>query len=309
MIRQIAHCEVCPRRCGALRMEETGAGVCGMGTFPKIARAALHMWEEPCISGTKGSGAVFFSGCGLRCVYCQNTQISFDRQGKTVSPGRLADIFRELVTQGAHNINLVTATHFIDAVLEALREYRPPVPVVFNSSGYETIETLRRLEGWVDVYLPDLKYIRPEVSMRYSGAPDYFQFASDAVLEMVRQTGPPVLNSDGMMERGTLIRHLILPGNTRNSIEVLNWIKENLPDTPVSLMAQYIPCGRASGYAEINRPITKREYQKVLEHLFFLGLDGYVQERTAAKKEYIPSFLLEGVEVSHKKKREEEEQK
>lgn len=295
MIQQLEYCEECPRRCGALRTETTGNGVCGMGLFPKIARAALHYWEEPCISGKNGSGAVFFSGCGLRCVFCQNAEISFERKGKTVPPGRLADIFRELVAQGAHNINLVTASHFTDAVLEALREYRPPVPVIFNSSGYETLETLRRLEGWIDVYLPDLKYMRPEVSARYSGAPDYFQFASAAIREMVRQTGAPVYDSDGILQQGTLVRHLILPGNTRNSIEVLNWLKEFLPDTPVSLMAQYIPCGRAADYPEIDRRITKREYRKVLDHLFYLGLDGYVQERTAARKEYIPSFLQEGV--------------
>ena len=276
-----------------------------MGLSPKIARAALHRWEEPCISGKNGSGAIFFSGCGLQCVFCQNEEISFKKQGKTVTPERLAEIFRELVTQGAHNINLVTASHFVEAVLEALRRYRPPVPVVYNSSGYETLETLRRLEGWVDIYLPDLKYVRPEVSARYSGASDYFQYASAAVKEMARQTGPSVFDENGMLQKGTLVRHLILPGNTRNSIEVLDWLKENLPNTQVSLMAQYVPCGRAAEYPEINRPITRREYQKVLDHLFFLGLDGYVQERAAARKAYIPAFSLEGVEAPAKDTKEE----
>ena len=296
MLEYLKGCVACPRRCGAQRSRELGAGFCGGGLFPKVARAALHAWEEPCISGTRGSGAVFFSGCGLGCVFCQNQEISRGQKGAVITPKRLAAIFQELVEQGAHNINLVTAGHFVEAVLEALRHYRPPVPVVYNSSGYEALETLRRLEGWVDVYLPDLKFVRQEVSSRYAGAPDYFAYASAAIREMARQTGPAVFDKEGLLVRGTIVRHLILPGNTRNSIEVLNWLKENLPGVPVSLMAQYIPCGDAARYPEINRTITRREYQKVLDHLFSLGLDGYVQDRSAARRAYVPSFSLEGVE-------------
>ena len=205
-------CTLCPRNCGVERTAESGAGVCRMGTQPKIARAALHMWEEPCISGTRGSGAVFFSGCGLRCVFCQNEAISQQGEGKIVTPERLAEIFRELEAQGAHNINLVTAAHFVPAVLEALNLYRPNIPIVYNSSGYESIETLRMLSGVVDIYLPDYKYIDPNMAAMLSGARDYPEGAFAAIAEMIRQTGAPVYDENGMMQRGTLIRHLVLPG-------------------------------------------------------------------------------------------------
>ena len=290
-------CMLCPRRCGARRSPSEGSGRCGMGTDPVVARAALHFWEEPCISGTGGSGAVFFTGCPLGCVYCQNYCISAEKKtGRRVSARELSEIFRCLEEQGAHNINLVTPTHFVPAILEALSIRRPSVPVVYNCGGYETAETLRMLEGHIDVYLPDFKYIEPELAAQLSGAPDYPETAKAAVLEMARQTGPARYDDTGLLMQGTVVRHLILPGHTRNSLSVLQWLSENLPDgVPVSLMAQYVPCGRAEDFPPLGRRITKREYEKVQNRLFELGLDGYIQERESASRSYIPPFDLSGV--------------
>lgn len=289
-------CDLCPRRCHAERGEQSGEGFCGQGTLPKLARAGLHHWEEPCISGTRGSGTVFFSGCTLGCAYCQNDSISHSGQGAVVSEERLAEVFRELATQGAHNINLVSATPYIPVIERVLWAEKPPVPVVWNSSGYETAEALRRLEGLVDVYLPDLKYMSPALSARYSAAPDYFETASASVLEMCRQTGAPKLDGNGMLQSGTIVRHLILPSHAEESKQVLRWCKDNLPEgTLVSVMAQYLPCGRAADFPELNRRIAKSEYAAVLDELFALGLDGFVQERSSAKKQYIPPFDLSGV--------------
>ncbi len=288
-------CTLCPRNCGVERTAESGAGVCRMGTQPKIARAALHMWEEPCISGTRGSGAVFFSGCGLRCVFCQNEAISQQGEGKIVTPARLAEIFRELEAQGAHNINLVTAAHFVPAVLEALSLYRPNIPIVYNSSGYESIETLRMLSGVVDIYLPDYKYIDPNMAAMLSGARDYPEVAFAAIAEMIRQTGAPVYDENGMMQRGTLIRHLVLPGLTGDSMKILTRIRDEFPGIPVSLMGQYTPCGRALSIPGMDRKIKKKEYARVLAHMEAIGLDGYRQELGSADGAFIPSFDETGV--------------
>lgn len=290
-------CRLCPRDCGARRLERSGEGFCGMGADPVVARAALHRWEEPCISGTRGSGTVFFAGCSLKCVFCQNYEISTLKSvGKTVGVRELAGIFSRLAEQGAHNINLVNPTHFAAPIAEALRLQKPPVPVVYNSGGYESLETLRMLEGLVDIYLPDFKYAENSLARELSAAPDYTERAQEAVLEMARQTGPAVLDGDGVMQKGTIVRHLILPGHTKNSIAALDWLAQNLPQgVLVSLMAQYVPCGRAAEYPEINRRITAREYRKVEEHLFSLGLDGFVQELSSAKQAFIPPFDLEGV--------------
>lgn len=294
---RIEHCVLCPRRCGALRQSTQGDGFCRMGADAVVARAALHFWEEPCISGTRGSGAVFFTGCSLQCVFCQNYEISSERKtGKVLTPKELSNVFRRLVSQGAHNINLVSGTHFVPAIAEALSLWKPPVPVVYNCGGYETIETLRMLEGIVDIYLPDLKYADDALAFHLSGARNYVSVAHEAILEMVRQTGPAVYDKDGIMQKGTLVRHLILPGHTNDSIAVLNWIASQLPGVPVSLMAQYVPCGKAESMPDLNRRITKREYEKVQNHLFSLNLDGYVQERKSAHKEFIPSFQLEGLD-------------
>ena len=288
-------CTLCPRNCGVERTAESGAGVCRMGTQPKIARAALHMWEEPCISGTRGSGAVFFSGCGLRCVFCQNEAISQQGEGKIVTPARLAEIFRELEAQGAHNINLVTAAHFVPAVLEALSLYRPNIPIVYNSSGYESVETLRMLSGVVDIYLPDYKYIDPNMAAMLSGARDYPEVAFAAIAEMIRQTGAPVYDENGMMQRGTLIRHLVLPGLTGDSMKILTRIRDEFPGIPVSLMGQYTPCGRALSMPGMDRKIKKKEYARVLAHMEAIGLDGYRQELGSADGAFIPSFDETGV--------------
>ena len=293
----IETCTQCPRNCRIRREENQGNGFCRMGALPVVARAALHQWEEPAISGTRGSGTVFFTGCSLQCVFCQNYSISTRREvGKVVTPRELHDIFLRLIEQGAHNINLVNPTHFALPIAEALAMEKLPVPVVYNCGGYESLETLQKLEGLVDIYLPDLKYATDELGQKYSGAPDYFTRASAAILEMVRQTGPARYTDDGMMKSGTLVRHLILPGNTRNSIAVLHWLHDHLPENPVSLMSQYVPCGRAEEFPEINRTITRREYEKVRDVLFELELDGYMQGRSAAKKDFIPPFSLEGLD-------------
>lgn len=288
-------CALCPRQCGADRTQ--GGGHCRSSPQMHIARAALHHWEEPPISGERGSGAVFFTGCPLGCVFCQNGEISrMEEPGRAVGPEELSGIFFGLVAQGAHNINLVTPTHFSPLVAQALRWERLPVPVVYNTSGYERVEALRELEGLVDVYLPDYKYAQPQLAKGLSGAGDYPAVALAAIREMVRQVGPPAYNKGGMLARGVLIRHLILPGHTKNSMAVLASIAENFPGIPVSLMAQYTPCGQAAapggvpGYPELSRPITQRELEKVQAFLFDLGLDGFVQSRSARGTQYIPPF-------------------
>ncbi len=267
-----------------------------MGELPTVARAALHFDEEPCISGSRGSGAVFFSGCTLRCVYCQNDRISRECFGKTLSVEQLRGVFESLVAQEAHNLNLVTATHFVPAVLQALRE-PIGVPVVWNTSGFERIETLQALEGTVQVYLPDLKYVDPEGASRFSRASVYPATAEKALLEMYRQVGENEFDEEGVMTRGMLIRHLILPGRVRQSKAVLSWIHDHLPKGIwVSLMAQYTPCGPAREMPELNCRVTQEEYDEVVDHLFALGMeDGYVQELTAADAQYIPPFDLTGV--------------
>ena len=286
----IAACRLCPRACGVPR-GEAGAGVCRAGEAARVARAALHRWEEPPISGQRGSGAVFFTGCPLGCVYCQNGQISHGPlEGRAVSPEELSSIFFGLVDQGAHNINLVTPTHFAPQIRRALGLRKLPVPVVYNTSGYERVETLRSLEGLVDIYLPDYKYDDPALAARLSRAGDYPAAARAAIAEMVRQVGPPVYGEDGLLKRGVLIRHLILPGHTKNSIACLRRVKEEFPGIPVSLMAQYTPCGELSAFPELGRPITRREQEKVEDALFALGLEGFTQERSARGRRYIPDW-------------------
>ena len=292
-------CNACPRGCNALR-GETGAGFCRMGADPVIARAAPHYDEEPVISGTKGSGAIFFSGCALRCRFCQNWPISHGNFGQKVSVERLREIYFELIDQGVHNINLVNPTHFAQAILKSLADPLP-VPVVWNSGGYEKVETLRRFEGKVQVYLPDLKYIQTDSARKYSAAGDYFDFAGPALKEMLRQTGPVELDGDGIIRRGTLVRHLILPGRAEESMAILDWIAENLPGAWVSLMAQYLPFGQVEGMDELNRRLYPEEYEAVVDHLMDLGLeDGFVQELSSSDEKYIPSFDLTGVKTSDK---------
>lgn len=287
-------CTLCPRACGVDRAAGQ-LGRCHSGGKMKIARAALHFWEEPPISGQNGSGAVFFTGCGLGCCYCQNAEISQGSHppGKLVSPEELSEIFFDLVRQGAHNINLVTPTHFLPLVREALLRKKLPVPVVYNTSGYERVEALKSMEGLVDIYLPDYKYAEPGLAAALSGAPDYPETALAAISEMVRQVGAPVYDQAGLMRRGVLIRHLILPGHTKNSIAVLRRIKAEFPGVPVSLMAQYTPPKTLStngNYPELARKLTKRELQKVQDMLFELELDGFLQDRTASDPGFLPDF-------------------
>lgn len=258
-----------------------------------IARIAPHLWEEPPVSGTRGTGAVFFSGCTLRCVYCQNGDISHRNQGRPFSPDALAESMKRLVDAGMESISFITGTSFIPGILEALRLYRPPLPLVWNSSGYENVETLRRLEGVIDVYLPDLKHFSRRAGQICANAPDYFEVASEAIREMCRQTGTPVYNENGILLRGTLIRHLILPSLTAESMKLLTWIRDELPPgIPVSLLRQYIPCNGVS-VPGLNRRITEAEYVRVRDHMIWLGLPGFLQEPDSADRDFIPVFNQE----------------
>ena len=288
-------CNICPRQCGADR--KTQKGYCGMTEEFSVARAGLHFWEEPPISGKNGSGTVFFSGCNLGCVYCQNYEISHENMGKTVSEERLLEIFIELQEKGAHNINLVNPTHYAVRLADLLKKHQKKIPVVYNSSGYECVETLKKLEGVVDIYLPDLKYISSEKAKKYSLAENYFDFASKALLEMKRQCPENIYDSDGIMQKGMIVRHLILPKNTNQSIEILKWIAENLgADTAISLMAQYTPYGKIEAYPELQRRITQREYDKVLAAALDMGFKNiFTQEPSSATTEFIPDFDLTGV--------------
>ncbi len=287
-------CSLCPRRCGVNR-EAGETGFCRAPALPRVALADLHFGEEPCISGKAGSGTVFFSHCNLRCVFCQNHEISQGGFGRTVDAEQLAQIFVNLQNLGAHNINLVSPTPYVPAVVRAIRTARQrglSVPVVYNTHGYETVEVLRLLEGLVDIYLPDLKYGSEEPARLYSAAPDYFPAATAAVKEMFRQVGAPILDENGLARRGTIIRHLVLPGHVSDSLQVLHWIAANLSrDVYISLMAQYFPAYRAVGIPPLNRRLTADEYQQVVDNLSELGLEkGYIQELAAASTEYVPDF-------------------
>ena len=285
-------CSICPRHCNVDR--SVNLGFCQSPDNFRVARAALHFWEEPCISGKEGSGTVFFSGCNLKCVFCQNNEISAENKGVEISDDKLISIFENLISQGANNINLVNPTHYANRLAKVLRRWKSPVPIVYNSSGYEEVETLKALDGLIDIYLPDLKYIRAEKAMRYSKAEDYFEKASAALLEMRRQVEDKF---DGdIMKSGMIIRHLILPQNTNSSITVLDFIKSNFPNTFVSLMAQYTPCGDLSEFPEINRKITRREYEKVVNYAFDNSFDKlFIQELSSADKSFIPKFDFTGV--------------
>ena len=287
-------CNACPRKCGVDRSKKHG--FCGAGESFVVARAAKHFWEEPPISGTNGSGAVFFSGCNLRCVFCQNFEVSRAKCGKEITDKRLTEIFDSLISEGAHNLNLVTATQYSERLSGILRAYHSPVPVVYNCGGYESLETLRRLEGLVDIYLPDLKFFDPERSLRYCGAADYFETASAAILEMRRQQ-PEDIFEDGLMKKGLIIRHLVLPKNVNQSRRIFEWIKENLgAKTYISLMAQYTPCGKLESFPELQRKITRREYEKAVCFLEDLGFENvFLQELDSAAEQFIPAFDLTGV--------------
>ena len=293
-------CTLCPRECHVNR-ENKKRGYCGMDSRIYAARAALHMWEEPCISGEKGSGAVFFSGCGLRCIFCQNREIAIGKDGKEISVEKLGEIFFNLEKQGAANINLVTGAHYVPQIREALsiaKEKGLSVPVVYNSSGYEKVETLKLLEGYVDVYLPDFKYMEASLAEAFSNAPDYPERAKEAIEEMVRQTGKCVFNEEGYLEKGTIVRHLILPGHTVNSKKVLDYLHNTYGNKIfISIMNQYTPVYEQKVYKELNRKVTEREYKKVLDHALEIGVEnGFWQTGDTAKESFIPSFNYEGLD-------------
>lgn len=290
----LRRCELCPRACGVDRMAGE-RGFCRAGALPKMAKAFLHRWEEPCLSGTRGSGTVFFSHCNMRCIYCQNYRISWQGKGREISIEKLKEIFFSLQEQGAHNVNLVSPTPYIPLIAKALGEAKKEgliLPVVYNSNAYENVNALRLLEGLVDIYLPDLKYTDAATAGRYSHAPDYFSAATAAILEMYRQVGTLTFDEEGMARGGLLIRHLLLPGQLKAACRVLDWIRDNLPrETYISLMAQYVPVWKAGRCPEINRPITAAEYEALLDYFDALGLEnGYCQGLEASTTAYIPEF-------------------
>lgn len=296
----ITCCQLCPRTCKVNRTVLTG--FCGCTNEVKAARAALHLWEEPCISGTQGSGTVFFSGCTLKCCFCQNSQISSENFGKTLSISQLSEIFLKLQEEGAHNLNLVTPTQYLPFIIEALDNIKKllSIPVIYNCGGYERPEVISLLKDYVDIYMPDLKYYDASLSFSYSKAKDYFSFASKAIQKMIEQTGVPTFNKEGILQKGVLIRHLVLPGCKEDSMKLLEWISETLPKDSflLSLLSQYTPVYKASMYPKINRKVTTYEYNKVLDKAIFLGLtQGFMQERSSASSAYTPSFQLEGLDI------------
>lgn len=292
-------CELCPRQCKVDRKEQSGyCGVSGEGVY--VARAALHFWEEPCISGEHGSGAVFFSGCVLRCVYCQNYEIAHARLGTFISKERLSEIFLELQEKGAENINLVTPTHYTTEIIWAVKRAREQgldLPIVYNCGGYESVETLRKLEGIVDIYLTDFKYFRSDLAKRYSQAENYPQVAKAALEEMVRQQKEPIFHKKGQMVRGVILRHLLLPGCVKQAKEIVAYVYEKYGEQVYfSLMNQYTPLKQVEKYPELNRKVTKREYQRWIEYVMDLGVEqAFIQEGETAKESFIPTFDSEGV--------------
>ncbi|MBQ6250912.1 radical SAM protein [Ruminococcus sp.] len=294
----IYKCTLCPRKCGADRSNSTG--ICGAGGNAIVARASLHKWEEPCISYKNGAGTVFFSGCNLHCCFCQNNKISNKLFGKVITDRQLADIFLRLRDSGADNIDLVTPTHFVPNIINALDmiKHKLDIPVVFNCGGYELKEMIDMLDGYVDVYLPDLKYFSSDISSKYSNAPDYFEYASEAILAMIKQVGKLTFNSEGGLMKGTVIRHMVLPSHRHDSIKLIEWIADNTSrdDVLVSIMNQYTPFDFISEeFGELKRKVTKMEYNSVINRAAELGINGFAQERSSASEDYVPDFDLSGI--------------
>lgn len=291
------NCMLCGHRCGADRAENE-TGFCSMGETAVLSKVMLHKCEEPCISGTNGSGAIFFAGCSLRCAFCQNWEISHMRKGLPVDIDRLRDIFDELADQGAHNINLVNPTHFVPFIQKAFKRYQKRIPVVYNTHGYDSLDALHRMDGIVDVYLPDLKYTYSLPARRYSSAPNYFEVAKVAIDEMFRQVGPVQYDENGLLKKGVIIRHLVLPGQIDSAKDVIDYVADHFEKGSVlfSLMSQYIPCGEATRYPEINRRLTQEEYDEVSQYLMDSPIDnGFMQELDSADEQYVPDFDLSGV--------------
>jgi putative pyruvate formate lyase activating enzyme len=299
MMDMLKNCRLCPRNCGVDRFDgETGA--CGAGASVKVARVSLHHWEEPCLSGNKGSGMVFFSNCSLKCVFCQNHKISGEGFGKEISNERLSRIFLELQLKGAENINLVTPGHYAPQIVLALKTARAEgltLPVVYNSSGYENIETIRALKGHIDIYLPDLKYYNDKYSIKYSNAPDYFINASKVVEEMYSQAGKAIFDEDMMMKRGVIIRHLMLPGLLFDSKKIVEYVYKTFNDNVFfSLMNQFTPMSQVSAYPEINRTISSKVYDSLVQYALNIGItNGFIQEEGTCSESFVPDFDLTGV--------------
>lgn len=296
---QMKNCTLCPREC---KVDRTGKqkGYCRTGAGLVVARAALHMWEEPCISGAEGSGTIFFSGCALGCVYCQNVNIARGLAGKQITIDRLAEIMLELQTQKANNINLVTPSHYVPQIIEAIKTARRSglqIPIVYNTGSYEKVETLRLLDGYIDIYLPDLKYMAPEPARRYSGCEDYFRYASDAIGEMVRQVGAVEFDEQERMRKGVIVRHLLLPGYLSDSKNIINYLYQTYKDNIyISIMNQYTPLKSMSAYPELNRKVTDAEYEELVDYAIEIGVEnGFIQEGETASESFIPEFDGEGV--------------
>ena len=289
----MANCNICPRKCNVDRNVKTG--VCGVSDTLKIARAAAHFWEEPCISGTKGSGTVFFSGCNMKCVFCQNYEISTGCFGKEITTTRLREIYNELIGQGVHNINLVTPSHYAEKILESL-ENPISVPVVYNSSGYDSVDMLKKFEGKAQIYLPDMKYANSSLAKKYSLAPDYPERAKEAIREMFRQTGEAVFDDDGIMKKGVIIRHMMIPDKTDNTLDVIDWVSSEFGDKVVfSLMSQFTP-NKNCTFPELQKTVSEEEYNKAVDYMYLCGIENaYVQDFSSAKKEFTPPFDLSGV--------------
>ncbi len=284
-------CNLCPRRCNAEREENKNLnGFCKMPLLPKVARADLHFWEEPVISGTNGSGTIFFSGCSLNCVYCQNYEISHQDKGTVISYEKLAELFYELERKGAHNINLVSPSHYVLAIKEALKIYKPKIPIVYNSSGYDNEESLEMLKDYIDIFLLDLKYLSSDRARLYSSAADYPEVAKKAILKAYKLQDKCIIEN-GIMQKGVIIRHLLLPQATKEAISVFDWVNENTPKAYFSIMSQYVPCGKAEEMPIINRKVTKREYEKVIDYILESGFSNvFIQDGKSADKKYIPDF-------------------
>lgn len=293
-MQELISCNICPHNCEINRLNGE-VGSCKATDKVKVALASIHNFEEPCISGKKGSGTVFFSNCNLRCIFCQNYKISQLGLGKEISIEELADIFIDEQNKNVENINLVTPTMYVYQIIEAIKIARSKglyIPIVYNSNGYENVETIKKLKGYIDIYLPDLKYSNDKISYKYSGIKHYFESATAAIKEMYNQVGNPVLDENGIMKKGLIIRHLVLPNNLQNSKDILKWINDNIDKKVfVSIMAQYFPTHKSNQFPEINRKLTKEEYEEIEDYLYSLDLDnGYIQELGEHEEEYVPDF-------------------
>ena len=293
-MQELEKCKICPHNCGVNRLNGN-IGRCKSNGNIKLAMASIHNFEEPCISGENGSGTVFFSNCNMNCVFCQNYKISQQGLGREISIEELAEIFIDEQNKNAENINLVTPTMYVYHIIEAIKIAKNKglkIPIVYNSNGYENVETIKKLDGYIDIYLPDLKYYDDDLAFKYSGVKNYFENAISAIKEMYNQVGSPVLDENGMMKKGLIIRHLVLPNNLQNSKDVLKWINDNIDKKVfVSVMAQYFPTNRAKEFPEINRKLTKEEYEEIENYLYSLDLDnGYIQELGEHEEEYVPDF-------------------